>query len=179
MPKHVYHLLTAYVHQQLPRAQRIGVAQHVQRCAPCREALAREERLARDLQSTLPLIGQPRQGQLGRLWPAIWAEIKAPRSEKGLRMPSYGMALALMLVCAFVVSVFFNSPTYATAAPLPPVPAEIQATSTPIFTEQPYLARTQESTQPIASQTAFAPTVPTLPPMPSPVPNAGRDFRGS
>ncbi len=176
MPKHVYHLLTAYVHHQLPGAQCLIVAQHVQRCAPCRAALAREERLVRDLQSTMPLIGQARQGQLGRLWPAIWAGIKAPRSNRGFRMPSYGMALALMLVCAVVVSVFFNSPAYATAAPLPPVPAEIQATSTPIFTEQPNLARTQESTQPIASRTAFAPT---LPPMPSPVPYAGTDFRGS
>jgi hypothetical protein len=89
------------------------------------------------------------------------------------------MALALTLVCAIVVSVFFNSPTYATAAPLPPVPAEIQATATPIYTEQPNLARTQESTQPIASRTAFAPTQPILPPMPSPAPYAGGDFRGS
>jgi hypothetical protein len=182
MSKHVYHLLTAYVHQQLSGAQRVYVARHVQRCAPCREALAREERLARDLQSTMPLIGQPAQGRLGRLWPTIWAEIKVPRPDKGFRLPSYGMALALTLVCAIVVSVFFNSPTYATAAPLPPVPAEIQATATPIFTEQPNLARTQESTQPIASRTAFAPTHPNqpiLPPMPSPAPYAGGDFRGS
>lgn len=137
MRNHVHHLLTAYVHYQLPRAKRERVWRHVQNCPECRAALAREETLVRDLKTRLPLIGRPPRGLLARLWPRIWAEIRRPSSRYGLRIPSFGVAALLILWGALLVSALFNSPAQASAAPSQPVPAEIKATVTPIYTEEP------------------------------------------
>src|SRR5437016_9953530 len=96
MSKHIEHLLTAYVHRQLPRKERERVMLHVQLCANCRAALDREELLARDVARLMPLIGQPRRGQLARLWPAIWREFRTPRTSFGRRLPSCGVVLCLI-----------------------------------------------------------------------------------
>src|SRR6184192_3644084 len=101
MRKHVNHLLTAYVHRQLSRTDRERVAVHVRLCRECRAALDREELLARDLAVAMPLVGQPRRGQLARLWPAIWREFMTSSHHIPNRMtrwlPSYGVILALIL----------------------------------------------------------------------------------
>ena len=133
--KHVNHLLTAYVHGQLSRREQDRVTVHVRLCADCRDALRREEQLARDVTRHMPRVGQPRRGQLARLWPAIWREFRTP---PGLRYwPSYGLVLALMVLCAFVLSSLFTGQTHAIAAPFQAVPAEVRATVTPVRTDEP------------------------------------------
>src|SRR5690349_7825706 len=132
MYKHVEHLLTAYVHRQLPRKQRERVLLHVQLCAQCRAALDREETLAREVARVMPLIGQPQRGQLTRLWPNIWREFRTPQTSFGRLLPPYGVVFGLIFLCAFVASALFGGPTYANAAPSMQAPADIRPTVTPV-----------------------------------------------
>ncbi len=163
MRKHVKHLLTAYVHGQLSRSERDRVAVHVRICADCRDALRREEGLARDIARDMPRIGQPKRGQLARLWPAIWLDFRRPR-RLSQWLPSYGMVLALMLLVAFVVSSLFTGPKHAAAAPFQAVPADVRPTVTPVYTTEPVAGA------PKPSETADARLIL---PLASPAPHAG------
>jgi hypothetical protein len=163
MHKHVKHLLTAYVHDQLSRLERNRVAVHVRMCADCRDALRREERLAQDIARDMPRIGQLRRGQLSRLWPAIWLDFRTPRRLSHW-LPSYGVVLALMLLCAFVVSSLFTGQKHAVAAPFQAVPADVRPTVTPVYTIEP------GADVPKPSETASARLIL---PLASPAPHAG------
>ncbi|GAB4417981.1 MAG: hypothetical protein Kow00106_13900 [Anaerolineae bacterium] len=106
--RHVTHLLTRYVHGQLGPAQTAQVVNHVRHCARCRAALAREERIARDLRDELRTMGSVRLS--GRTWTAVWGEISRPR--RGLRalaemwVPALTLALALAVTLAIALPVF-------------------------------------------------------------------------
>ncbi len=163
MRNHVRHLLTAYVHGQLPLEKRQQVMVHVRLCSDCRAALEREQLLAYDMKRAMPGIGQPRRGQLARLWPRIWAEFRAPRSGIVGWLPSYGVVLTLIMLGVFVISSLFGGSSQVVAAPLQAVPAEVQATSTAVRTDEPATA----STTPPASETASISHVML---MPSPAP---------
>src|SRR5947207_2454028 len=104
MRNHVFHLLSAYVHGQLSRSERERVAVHVRLCAECRAALDQERRTARELAIYMPLVGQPKRGQLARLWPVIWMEFRTPQTRMTHWLPSYGVVLMLIMLCAFVLS---------------------------------------------------------------------------
>src|SRR5260221_14705598 len=110
MDKHVDHLLTAYVHRQLTRAQRSEVARHIQRCEDCRAALVREQELASDISVYMPQIGQPRRGKLSRLWPAIWREFSMPPVGWSTHMSSYCFAGGVLGLFFFSASGFFFWP---------------------------------------------------------------------
>src|SRR5260221_1370858 len=156
MGNHVDHLLTAYVHRQLPRTQRDRVALHVRLCAECRESLEREQQLAREISRTMPFIGRPRRGQLARLWPAIWIEFRTPNSRTRQWLPSYSLAVAILVACAFAISALFTGPTQVIAAPFQAAPTEILATPT--------LSHTEEAATPAnkaqASETASVLSIP-------------------
>lgn len=67
--------LTAYVNGQLsPRARR-RIARYIDIDAACYAEYVRQRELARELNHSLPYIGQPTQPQLDRVWGAIQAEI--------------------------------------------------------------------------------------------------------
>lgn len=67
--------LTAYVNGQLsPRARR-RIARYIDIDAACYAEYVRQRELARELNHSLPYIGQPTQPQLDRMWGAIQAEI--------------------------------------------------------------------------------------------------------
>jgi len=95
--RHVTHLLTRYVNGQLGPEQGALVVNHVRRCARCRAALAREERIARDLRDELRALGPARPA--AGTWSAVWGEISRPRG--GLRalaemwVPALTLAIAL------------------------------------------------------------------------------------
>src|SRR5258707_8731544 len=110
---HVYHLITAYVHHQLQPEQAERVLRHVRVCPECSAALDRERQLARDIATTMPLIGRPRRGQyqdrLARLWPAIWLEFRTSPRARGFQraqnwLPSYSLALMIIMLGVFAVS---------------------------------------------------------------------------
>lgn len=164
MRNHVIRLLPAYVHRQLKPQQRARVARHLAVCAACRTALIREEGIARDLATLMPAVGQPEPGQLRRLLPAIMAEVRAKPAHPIRLAPSIGVMVAMLLICAFSVSAFFGGATHAIAAPNPHFPSDVQATNTPVHTDEP----SGDVDAPIASQTASAFVLPN----PSPVPMA-------
>src|SRR5258706_6689596 len=162
---HTRHLLNAYVHGQLTDGEREQVARHVRMCAYCREALDREERLARDLIKFMPQIGQSDSLKIAKLWPAVWSELRAPLTKNSNRLPKLGMVLAVILLCVFVSSMFFTGSAQALAAssrPLQFIPAEIQPTWTPARTDNPSIA----STTPQASETTRAFDSPRPSPLP-------------
>ena len=80
--RHVTHLLTRYVSDQLRPAQRAAVINHVRTCPACRAALAREERLAADVQRELPYFGQAGAGQLAHVWAGVWQEVGPSRARR-------------------------------------------------------------------------------------------------
>src|SRR5262249_1593923 len=169
-PTHVHPLLNAYVHGQLTAAQREQVVRHTRICSECRAALDREERGARDLINFLPRLGEPRPGQMARLWPAIWSELRAPLTRNAIRnsnrLPKIGMAFALILLCVFVSPMFFSGPAQVQAAPTHPqqfIPAEVLPTWTPARTDNP----TVSNVTPEASETARTPDGPRPSPPPS------------
>jgi hypothetical protein len=164
MHNHVDHLLVAYVHRQLRRKEREKVWLHVTMCAECRAALDRAEWLARDIATTMPQIGQPRRGQLARLWPRIWAEFRTPPGKPLSRLlPSYGLVFGVFMFIAFGISSFFGDPSQAIAAPHQAVPTEMNPTNTPAHTDEPVYML------PEASETAQGPRYLS----PSPAPHAG------
>lgn len=144
--------LVAYAHGQLGPMARRRVDRHVRACGDCRAALADEQRLAGELRREMPRIGQPSPGQiqaLRALWPSIRARIAvsaaAPASGPARDVmsahrlnlslnPLGGAALVGALVCAFLLSMMMYTPASAVGVPLPPVPADIQATPMPFTT---------------------------------------------
>src|SRR5258708_18104918 len=98
--RHVYHLITAYVHHPLRPEQAARVLGHIRVCSECRAALDREQQTAHDIATTMPLIGRAKRGQLARLWPAIWLEFRtSPRGKRPPRwLPAYSLAGALMMM---------------------------------------------------------------------------------
>ncbi len=164
MRNHVTQYLTAYVDGRLNHQRRVRVAQHLARCEACRAALAREQDVSRELAALMPGLGQPEPGQLRRLFPAIMAEVRSTPSHPLRLAPSVGVMLAMLLICAFSVSAFFGGATHAIAAPNPHFPSDVQATNTPVRTDEP----SRDIDEPSPSQTARAFILPN----PSPVPNA-------
>jgi hypothetical protein len=78
--------------------------------------------------------------------------------------PASGFVLVGALMCVFLFSTMMYAPASAVGAPLPPVPADIQATPTPFTTAAPggvVIA------SPSASRTAtLEPSLPIVPPAP-------------
>ncbi len=166
MRRHVTHLLTAYVHQQLSQRQRDRVHRHLDNCPSCRAVLVREQFIARDLKQYMPTVGRPEKGQLRRLWPRIRAELlSAPPALKML--PSFSVLAMMILVFSMGVSALFGGPGHAIAAPDPLVPADVKATNTPVRTEDPLGDQQAMEPEIQASQTANPLNVP---PQASPAP---------
>lgn len=170
MSKHVDHLLIAYVHRQLPRAQRNLVASHLKRCPECRAMYAREQELARDMTSFLPQIGQARRGQLARLWPAIWRDFSGPHARWPMWLSTYGLAVVMLMLCIFGVSALFVRTDSANAASLGIGPAAVSATFTPVA----MIGSATAVDLPAPSETASAFSLP----MASPIPIAAKVIPG-
>lgn len=161
-PQHVRHELAAYLAGELESAEAWRVRKHLEHCAACRSAWQRHEAalerakdVTRELRATLPQLGRPTAGQLARIWQRIVAVYRGEiqlSSSKSLR--SAGAMLVVTLACLWVAFVFGGSTSYATSAPLPPVPMELEATATPIVTEAPLTSVVQAEQQATASQTA-------------------------
>lgn len=180
--------LVAYAHGQLAPAARRRVERHVRACGDCRAALADEQRLAGELRREMPRIGQPSPGQmqaLRALWPSIRAQIasSAPMSasEPGRDVmsaprlnlnPLGGAALVGALMCAFLLSMMMYTPASAVGAPLPPVPADIQATPAPFTTAVAGEGHTMVALTAATTVTRTATLSPSLPNAPA-APDAG------
>ncbi|MFQ3534239.1 MAG: zf-HC2 domain-containing protein [Aggregatilineales bacterium] len=126
--------LNAYSAGELPPAQQARVGRHIARCQACRAALQRELAAARQLEAELSVLGRPSAAQLARIWRRVRAQTRqAPLRRSDLHPASVLLTLTLMMLCA----AFVFRGSAAVAAPLPPQPAVVRATATPLFTETP------------------------------------------
>ena len=174
--RHVTRLLTRYVNDQLRPAQRAAVVNHVRTCPACRAALAREERLAADVQREFVHFGQAAEGQLARVWQDVWQETVSSEPAASRRgqpptwLPGLSVALAMLVVIAIAVPLLIQSGVRAEAAPLQPRPIST-ASPTPGVTDDPpdVLADTAASERRLPQATiAFAVQVGASPaPMPA------------
>jgi hypothetical protein len=120
----------------------------------------------------MPRIGRPAPGQMMALWPSIRDQIRVPNpgevqasSLRRLRLnPAGGVALAGALMCVFLFSVMMYTPASAVGAPVPPVPADIQATPTPFTTSAP---GGETATRAVASASLTATLAPSMPVAPA------------
>ncbi|HML22824.1 MAG TPA: zf-HC2 domain-containing protein [Aggregatilinea sp.] len=133
--RHVTHLLTRYVHGQLPPAQSALVVNHVRNCAPCRAALTREESLAAGLRREMPTFGQPTSGQMAQVWAGVWGEVSTQRPRGGLSgstwLPGLSFMVAALLVVLVMLPLISQGGIRAEAAPLQPRPAELDSAGSP------------------------------------------------
>lgn len=135
--QHVTQLLTRYVNGTLRPQQRVQVVNHVRQCDACRAALAREERVARELQRDLAQVGTPQAGQLAAVWAGVMGELNTPHSTR--RDPSALFSgLTVVIAVAFAVllalPLMAESGIRAEAAPQQALPVNA-ASPTPGVTE--------------------------------------------
>lgn len=122
--------MVAYVNGELPAAARRRMARYIEQYPECYAEYIHQRDAARDLQAKLPLVGQPEQPALDRMWSAIQAELAPrpqPRKAAAPFRLSYGVvgvtvALALILPftfggnrAAFALSLSQPAPLIATA----------------------------------------------------------------
>lgn len=101
--RHVTHLLTRYVNGTLRPRQNARVINHVRSCDACRMALAREERVARDIQRELPQAGSPRNGQLAGVWADVLREID-PSKRRRLNASTLFSGVTVLVVVGMVIA---------------------------------------------------------------------------
>ena len=150
MHRHVTHLLTAYLHGELPPHLRSRVIRHLEVCDTCYAAMLHEREMVRTLESQMPVFGMPYPETLSRLLPGILAEVRAS-SQAAVRpqgLPGAALALVMSLVLALVVPVLMAPHTAAVQAPDQPAPYMVAATATQSVTDSPVLV--------LASPTAVA-----------------------
>jgi anti-sigma factor RsiW len=127
---HVTKSLVAYIHGELPPAERKRVAAHLEQCGACRRALAAQEQLAAHLDARLPALTSPRPEQLTRLWVGVAARIKQPPRRRSLPRPAFGVALTTSLLCIILLPLLIGGQMSAdqagVAAATQPVPALAQ-----------------------------------------------------
>ncbi len=169
--RHVDHLLTAYLHRELPPHLRQRVERHTRVCDRCHTALVRERELARLLEAQMPAFGSPRPAQLTRLLPGI-LDAACPNSAHGMRaerwrtLPGVGMAL-LMLALAIVAPTLASPHAPGMAAPSQPAPYLLVATATPGSTDGPVFALASPTA--VAQRFEMATEPPDLDPLPAPI----------
>ena len=172
MRLHVEHLLTTYIHDELPPHLRARVARHVQHCDRCYAALRREEDLARRLQAEMPAFGAPTRGQLNRLLPGILAEVTPrPAPRPSFRGAGFAVALAVMLLVGLFVPSVTGPRAVASVAPSQPVGPAIAATATQSITDAPADMPVFRPTA-VAQHVVLATDLPETDPPPAPVAQA-------
>lgn len=168
MRTHVIHLLTAYIHDELPPHLVRRVIRHLETCDDCYLAMRRERDLARSLAAQMPALGVPGTDQLAQLLPAVLGAVKEKPSRRQLRaLPGYGLALVVALVLAVMAPVLVMPRVSAEYAPNQPAPWMVQATATQSVTDPPVAALF--SLTAVAHRGDLATEPPDLNPAPAPV----------
>ena len=92
--------MVAFINGELPLKSRRRVARYIDECEACYTEYIRQKQIVRDLQTKLPIIGDPSNAQLGAIWSAIQSDLQTPkRTPKRIYRARYGfMTLGVMLV---------------------------------------------------------------------------------
>jgi len=123
--------LTAFIHGELPLKARRRIARHLDECPACYAKYQRQRDLADELSRHIPLVGQPRPGQLLRMWSAVQAEMSpAPRALLMRRSPRYGLVTLMLLLVTLLPLTMGNQNVAFGSLPTQAVPASV-STGTP------------------------------------------------
>jgi hypothetical protein len=98
-------------------------------CANCYTLYRQLRDVDRELQATLPLIGQPSRQQLVGLWQGIQAQMNAPRRTLPMFRLRYGVAVMLAVMALVLPWTFNRQAVY--ALPLPPTPGSAARITNP------------------------------------------------
>jgi len=92
--------MVAFINGELPLKSRRRVARYIDECESCYTEYIRQKQIVRDLQTKLPIIGDPSNTQLGAIWSAIQSDLQTQRrTPKRVYRARYGfMTLGVMLV---------------------------------------------------------------------------------
>lgn len=169
--RHVDHLLTAYLHHELPPHLRQRVERHTRACDRCYAALVRERELVRLLEAQMAVFGNSRPERLARLLPgildatgpdvALWPQVRRRRA-----LPGLGMAL-LVIVLAIAAPALASPRASSMAAPSQPAPYLLAATATPGSTDWPASALASPTV--VAQRFEMATEPADLDPLPAPI----------
>ncbi|MCS6869918.1 MAG: zf-HC2 domain-containing protein [Anaerolineae bacterium] len=158
----VRHCLNAYIAGELSPAQRLQVSRHLAKCEACRATFHLELATVRRLEAEFHAFGRPSAAQLTCIWRRVRAQThRTPSRYTDPRPAGALLTLTVVLVCA----AFLFRGSAVVAAPLPPLPAVVRATATPLFTETPDLMN-NPAVQPTASFTAVLAQAPSAAPAP-------------
>ena len=166
--------LAAYINGQLsPRARR-RIARYIDIDAACYAEYVRQRELARELNHSLPYIGQPSQPQIDRIWGAIQAEISPNAATSASQRPTphylqvkrantrfglVGIACSLVMALPLMMG---NSNFSALYVPTPPDPqveqaftvAEMVSTDASGTSDRTVRAVTEATSEPLQPETA-------------------------
>ncbi len=125
--------LIGYVNQQVPHRMRQRIGAHLSECPMCYTEYVAQRHLSDELAFALPLLGQPKQPQLGRVWSAIQSEMNRPTPVARAPLTRYAVA-CLILALALVLPWSLDKQQVALAVPQQPaaplVPGATEAAST-------------------------------------------------
>lgn len=132
--------LVGYLDHRLSPRLLWRMDQHLNGCAICYAAYIQRRDLTRDLQSSLPFVGQANSQQLGRVWTAIQADMAQPKpaisTSLSRQLTHYSVA-ALILTLAILLPWSLDKQPVALALPSAPaiaVTAEVTETPTSVGT---------------------------------------------
>ena len=168
---HVKHLLTAYVHGELPDHLRQRVARHIQHCNACYTAMLRERDMTQLLAGQMPGLGARRPDQLALLLPDILAGAVASPEPSWSSWPGFGLVLGLVTFVVMALPVVATAQLPLREVPEQPAPHMIVPTATPELTDAPSSHESETASAPtaIAARLAWGAQA-TEPALLSPVP---------
>lgn len=149
--------LQAYMDGELSPKVRRRVSQHLDRCPACYNVYAQRRDFSRELQQTLPLVGQQYAPNFKKMWGAIQSEL--PQPQPRMYQARYGLALlafTLMLIVPFTM----GHRDMSRMPPSPPAPDLLR--ETPDVTE-PVAVATIAASITVESELRPATLLPTVP----------------
>lgn len=153
--------LQAYIDGELSPKARRRIAQHVDRCPTCYNAYILRRDFSRELQQTLPLVGQRGAPDFKQMWGAVQAELPRPAVQPRLYQARYGLAL-LAFTMMLIMPLTMGHRDISLSPPSPPAPQLLAKYETPDVTE-PVAIATVAASLTVESQFKSATLVPTVP----------------
>lgn len=116
--------MVAFINGELPLKSRRRVARYIDECEECYAEYIRQKQLVRDLEYKLPVIGEPSDSQMDKMWAGIQASLQAnTRPKRRTYHTRYGI-LTLAFVLAVIVPFTLGNglPTTVASAATQPAP---------------------------------------------------------
>ena len=125
------HYMTAYLHGELPPKLKRRMTLHIQQCPMCYTTYIQQRNLVRDLEQTVPLVGQPGRSRLDKVWTAIQADMAHPRSARPPFSSRFGLVAFALMVALLLPWTIGKQHTTLASVPTQPSPALSELVNTP------------------------------------------------